>query len=212
MTFLLGLPGVLLGLAKRLFGMIGKLQPFQLLSLALGLLSAFLWFHRSSDVRHWKKESSRFEALYLTDEQTIASIRIAQNKAIADNIAHVADDEAQRSKVTKESNDAYQARVGILRADFARGLRARTDSSRSGHDGLSALPVARPGLVGEAVQGDQPDLLYTAETELQLNALIEWIEQQSAINPNATPALHSPGTGNLGAPTPGAPLSSTEQR
>lgn len=187
MTFLFGLPGVLLGLARRAFGFLRTLAPFQLLSLALAALSAFFWAQRN-DARHdaakWKGLTVQLNAARDADRLNFIA---AGMKAEAANKAQVAADEAHRANISKESNDAYQSQLAALRADFSRRMRAQAgaDQGRPGNGSLSPLPDAASRPDGQAVPSDQPDLLYVAETELQLNALIDWTRRQAAIDPNA---------------------------
>ena len=186
MTFLLALPGLALGLVRRVFAFVGSLQPFQLISLALGLLSLFLWALLADarhDARKWKGLTVQLSKARETDRLNFIA---AGTKAEAANKAQVAADESRRANISKETNDAYQARLAALRADFARRVRAQggADQGRPGNGGLSPLPAPAIGPDGQAVPRDQPDLLYVAETELQLNSLIDWATRQHAIDPN----------------------------
>ena len=186
MTFLLGLPSVLLGLARRALGFIGQLQPFQLVSLALALLSAFLWLngvHSRHEAAKWKKLAGQCAELRKLDAR---NWQAAADAATAANKAQIAKVETRQATITKDVTDDYETRLAALRAADRLRANAKADRGRANGDRASALPVAAPGADGQAVPFSGSDLLLAQETELQLNALIDWNERQAAVDPNAS--------------------------
>ena len=185
MPFLLSIPGVLINLARRGLTFIGSLQPFQLISLALGLLSLFLMALLTDarhDARKWKAQTVALVAARKVDR---ANYEAASKQAEVQNKAQVAADETKRAAISKESNDAYQAQLAALRSDFARRMRAQTHPGSASAGGVSTVSAPAGGVDGEAMSGADPGILYTAETELQLNSLIDWVQRQHAIDLNA---------------------------
>lgn len=182
MPFLLAIPGVLWSLAKRGGALLGKLQPFQLLSLALGLLSAFLWLqgiHSRHEATKWKGLADQCAELRRADRRHFEA---AAKQAQAINTAQIVKVEAQQAQISTEVSHDYETQLAALRA--ASRVRGQADRSRANGDRASQASGGAPGVAGEKVPRDQPSLEYTAETELQLNALIDWAQRQSAIDPN----------------------------
>lgn len=193
---LLGNPiPLLLGGFRKAWGFIALIASKVSLQGWLGLAASILiLIHFGGEARHWRKLYDNehkgkvlVELQLKTANQSIANLRTASLAAQDENRRVVAEDEKQRAAITQESHDDYQAQLARLRADFAQRMRSRSDQGGTGHDGLSALPAAATGTDGEAVQGAQPTLLDAAETELQLNALIDWVAKQHDIDPNKEP-------------------------
>ena len=178
-----GLFGGAVGLVRRILAWLGQLQPFQALSLALGLLSAFLWLqgaHSRHAAAKWKGLAEQCAELRKGDRRHFEA---AAKQAQAINTAQIVKVEAQQAQISTEVNHDYETQLAALRA--ANRLRAsRPDPGRANGDRASPVPVPAPGSDGEAVPGDQPDLGYTAEVELQLNALVNWTRKQAAVDPN----------------------------
>ena len=179
-----GLLGGAVGLVRRIGAWLGQLQPFQMLSLALGLLSAFLWLqgaHSRHAAAKWKGLAEQCAELRKGDRRHFEA---AAKQAQADQAAQIVKVEAQQAQISTEVNHDYETQLAALRA--ANRLRAsRPDPGRANGDRASPVPDSAPGTSGEAVSRDQPDLQYTAEVELQLNALVDWVQRQTSIDPNA---------------------------
>jgi hypothetical protein len=194
LSALLGNPlPFVLGSFKRLWSGILAIASRVNLQGWLGIACSLLLFvHFGGEARHWRKldrndvkARTLAEARLATANQSIANLRTASLAAQDANRATVASDTASRAQVNKESHDDYQVQLARLRADAQR-LRARSaaDQGLAGDDALSFFPTAAGGADGEALQGTPPNLLDAASTELQLNALIDWVAKQHAIDAN----------------------------
>ena len=182
-----GLLGGAMGLVRRIGAWLGQLQPFQALSLALGLLSAFLWLHGVHS-RHaaakWKGLAEQCAELRKGDRRHFEA---AAKQAQADQAAQIVKVNAQQAQISTEVNHDYETQLAALRLAAGRLRASRPDTGRANGVGASPVPDGAPGVNGEAVPRDQPDLGYTAEVELQLNALVDWVQRQTGVDPNAKP-------------------------
>lgn len=176
-----------LALARRGWAWLGTLNPWQSLSLALGLLALFQHVLIVAAHRHAAKVEAQYGRERDAHAADIARWKAGQFAATKLNQATLARVAQQQQAITKETANDYQAQLADLRARLGRMRTAPATDNRRPTDGdrASPLPVAAGGPDGQAVPGDQPDLRYVAETELQLNALIDWIKRQSAVDPNA---------------------------
>jgi hypothetical protein len=128
-------------------------------------------WHRQYDGEHAGREADRN-----------AYVK-AQADAAAKNKAQIQQIEQQQQKVTDDVEARY-------RADHARLLAGGVQPANP----APASPTSKPGAPtpgaapggpdGQAVPLSGPELLRAQETELQLNALIDWVLQQSQIDPN----------------------------
>lgn len=177
----------LLGGFKRLWGLLGAIAANINAQGWLGLaVSLLLFVHFGGEARHWRKVTVRQATLLAVANRSVSNLRTASYEAADRNRSTVDRDTAARAQVTKETHDAYQAQLARLRADPAFGVRSRsaTGEGRAGGHGLSAVSPADPGDAAAPVPFPPDELLLAAETELELNALIEWVERQHAIDPN----------------------------
>jgi hypothetical protein len=102
----------------------------------------------------------------------------AQADAVANNKAHVANIEAQQKEITDDVEARYRADLARLRMSNAAPQSAPSDPE------ISAPGKAPCGPDGKALSLPGPELLQARETELQLNALIDWVNQQTEVDPN----------------------------
>jgi hypothetical protein len=108
----------------------------------------------------------------------------AQADAAAQNKAQVAKVEQQQQKVTDDVEARYHADLARLRAERLRQP-ANPAPQRAASSPASPAPGPATGGPGcEAMPLSGPDLLRAKETELQLNALIDWVLQQASVDPN----------------------------
>ena len=116
----------------------------------------------------------------------IARWKAASTLASTMNKATVARVETQQATITKRTTDDYQTQLAALRARLDRVRAAPAVDHRPANGGAVSQAASRPANpADQAVPGAGFDLQYTAETELQLNALIDWVQAQAAVNPNA---------------------------
>jgi hypothetical protein len=108
----------------------------------------------------------------------------AQADAAAQNKAQVAKVEQQQQKVTDDVEARYHSDLARLRAEQLRQP-ANPAPQRAASSPASPAPGPATGGPGcEAMPLSGPDLLRAKETELQLNALIDWVLQQASVDPN----------------------------
>jgi hypothetical protein len=170
-----------IGFAK---GFIAKLSPAQLIIAALVMLAAFQHIHANRLEHHSASLSRALGNEKLAHAADIARWKAASETATALNKATIAKVEQRQAIITKETTDDYTSQLADLRRAYADRVRHAAPSHQCAPNGDRASPVssAPSGVDGEAVPG--VDLGYAAETELQLNALIDWNRKQAAIDPN----------------------------
>jgi hypothetical protein len=122
---------------------------------------------------------------------TIGSYLDASAKAQADAEDNVARVTAEQERITDATLATYRADLGALRARFdrLRASAARTDPRRADPAGLPGAGNA-PGRAAAPSGEDRlpaghltlADALIASEQALQLNALIDWVEAQSAVH------------------------------
>lgn len=135
-------------------------------------------------------------------EQTVKNFQAAVTEARLQAELNMARVETEQAAITEEIVDGYEARLADARARAQRiyrtdGLRGRSPTgaagSGAGAAGVPGVPVA-PGRAGEAAGEDRlpapgagtgelslPDALIATEQALQLDALIEWVNRQAAV-------------------------------
>ena len=167
-------------------GFIAKLSPAQLIIAALVMLAAFQHFHAKRIMRHdiaTTRALGRERDAHTAD---IARWKAASETATKLNKATIAKVEQRQAIITKESTDEYATNLAALRARYSRMHTASPSDKRPANgDRAPPVPASPGGVDGEAVSS--VDLGYAAETELQLNALIDWVQKQEAVDPNAKP-------------------------
>lgn len=135
-------------------------------------------------------------------QQTVNGYRVAERLARSKAEMNVARVETEQAEITQEIVDDYEARLADARARAGRiygpggmygAAPARTAGSGAGAAGVPGIPSA-PGPAGAAAGEDRfppagaepgaltlPDALIATEQALQLQALIDWVEQQAAV-------------------------------
>ena len=174
----------------RVFAFLSKLSMMQLALIAVTVIG--IGFH-IADQRHIRRVERHDLATSraLGKEQVahaadIARWKAASEAASAKNKAQLLHVATEQAKISEESLHDYQTDLADIRARYERMRHGATSNQRpSNGDRASPVPVAAPGAAGEAVPRPRPDLEYTAEVELQLNALIAWNRKQAAVDPNA---------------------------
>ena len=151
---------------------------------------------------HWKKQSESFEHLYQQEQAafatTVASARVAADRARAADQANAARVTAERRSITERTMNDLEARLAIARADAAKlnsgRLRvqpqAAADSGARGNTPVPGIPAADGG-ADQATGEDrlpQGDRLIATEQAIQLDELIKWVRKQAVVNTNVAPA------------------------
>lgn len=134
-----------------------------------------------------KRHSAKVEASLAAEKQARAQDRAsyqnAQIAAAAMNKAQVKTIEAEQEKINADVSQDYAGDLARLRAELGR-VRSKADAparSASSSAGAGSVPKPAQGSVEAPVQLPADKLLLAAETELQLNALITWVEAQGRV-------------------------------
>jgi hypothetical protein len=179
------LGALILGAARTALAWLSRQSPATLLCIALALLlvvdhGALLMAHRHE--RKVEAQLGKCTAGRAADRQAYIK---AQADAAAANKAQVAKVEQQQQKVTDDVEARYRADLARLRAERGKLQPANPAPQRPASGSGSSAPSPAPGGPGnQAVPLPPAELLRAQETELQLNALIDWVLQQASIDPN----------------------------
>ena len=168
------------------------LNPQGIAGLAVSICLALLLVLQKGETRHWKKESGRFEELYVrvhaTLAGTVANYRAAAEAARAADRATAERVSAEQRTINERISNDYEARLADARARAQRlQLETRTAAADPGSRGSASMPglLAAPGQSPQAAHQDGlPDPLIATEQAIQLDELIKWVRQQHTIDPN----------------------------
>ncbi|MEP9402053.1 hypothetical protein [Sphingomonas sp. VNH70] len=137
------------------------------------------------DRRTSERDAARAETVTLR-----ADMRVAREDARRADLANVTRVRADQDAITKEVVADYEMELSAVRA---RVERLRRDAApRAGGGGSAPVPrsgSAPGGADPAAGEGGLPplsdaDALIATEQALQLAALIDWVEQQAAVEPS----------------------------
>ena len=170
------------------------LGPQGLVGLAAALALGAMLLVQKIETRHWRKRSGQFEQLYRAEQsafaRTVSAYRAAAEAARAADRAAAERVRAEQHAINERTVHDYEARLADARARARRlQLTAPTDS-----DSCHGRAAPMPGLPAAACGADQgagqnglpaSDALLATEQALQLDALIGWVRNQAAIDPNA---------------------------
>ena len=150
---------------------------------AVAIVIAVLILLWKGEQRHSAKLQARVELLTSLREQDKRNIEAASREAQRINRETVARIKADQDRITQEASREYQSDLARLRRELAVRLSgaSKANPGRPGEGGAGAVPDTAGGADGETVPVPAGDLLYAAETELQLMRLQEWIEQQTKV-------------------------------
>jgi hypothetical protein len=166
------------------------LNPQGIAGIAVSFALAVLLVVQKGETRHWKKQSSRFEQLYRSEQSafaaTVADYRAAAAAARADDLANAQRVAAEQHAINQRTSNEFEARLADARA---RAERLRWSSEAAADPG--ARPdAAVPSLPASAGRTDQApgenglppaDALTATEQAIQLDELIQWVRQQHAV-------------------------------
>jgi len=99
----------------------------------------------------------------------------AQKDAAALNKAHVEAETKLREQVNEANGNSFIANRDRLRAQSG------APKGSAGSAGVPQVPHPAPGTPPEVVSLPAAELLRAQELELQLNALIDWVNQQNSV-------------------------------
>jgi hypothetical protein len=152
--------------------MIGKLVAL------LAATALICW--QSSQIHRWHKQYEHEHIGRMTDR---AAYEQAQKQAEAKNLAHVETENRLREQISEESHRDFVADRDRLRSQSGSAKGSANGS------GVPGVPKAAPGTPPEVLPLPPAELLRAQELELQLNALIDWVNQQLGVSqPHGAPS------------------------
>ena len=169
-----------------------------MIGVAAALLLLALFLVKAADARHWRKQSGRYEQLYLAEQgaraQTIANYRAAAETARKADLAHAARVAAEQRSISERTTHDLEARLADARARALRlQLEARSPAAAGGGRRAAAVPAAgaaagpadRPAGDDRFPLGPKSltlnERLIATEQAIQLDELIKWVNAQAAI-------------------------------
>ena len=177
--------------------MLRLLNPQALAGLAVSLALAILLLLSRAETRHWKSRSAEFEQRYRSEQAsfatTVADYRAAADRARAADLANAARVASERKAVNERTINDYEARLADVRARAER-LRIEPGTAADPGAGRDAAMPGVPAAAAGAAQGagqdrlSDSDRLTATEQAIQLDALIEWVKAQSAVDNNGAQA------------------------
>jgi hypothetical protein len=111
--------------------------------------------------------------------QALADVKAKTAQAKADDAAHAKAVETHQNAISQESSDDYQKQLAVVRADYARRVRAAEAAAHSSGGGSPSVPgaapsAARPDAAPAQAQLPAPDALTATEQAIQLKAIQDW--------------------------------------
>jgi hypothetical protein len=162
-----------------------------MIGIAAALLLLSLFLVKAGEVRHWRKQSGRYEQLYLAEQsaqaQTIANYRAAAEAARKDDLAHANRVAAEQRTISERTSHDFEARLADARARAQRLQLGQASPTAAGGGGrAAAVPAARaaPGAASRAPEENGlslSDRLLATEQAIQLDELIKWVTGQAAV-------------------------------
>jgi hypothetical protein len=176
---------VLRAILGRALSFLGKLDVWQLGCIALALFAGVQTLRLAAETRHSHKveaQLAKSDAARHADRLAYAK---AQEAAQAANATQIAKVKAEQERITGNVERSYESDLARLRADLAQRLRQQAAKGASGNSAAPDLPNAAPGPSGSGtVCIPTEDYVSGAETELRLDALIDWVKQQVSVPTN----------------------------
>jgi hypothetical protein len=162
-----------------------------MIGVAAALLLLTLFVVKAGEARHWRKQSGRYEQLYLAEQgsraQTIANYRAAAEAARKEDLALARRVAAEQRSISERTNHDLQARLADARARAQRMQlgQGSTAAARGGRR-AAAVPAAgaASGAAGRAAEENGfslADRLLATEQAIQLDELIKWVNGQAAV-------------------------------
>lgn len=163
------------------------LAPYLTIGKLVAILAAvgiICW--QSSQIHRWHTKYDDERTARLVDRQ---SYKTAQREAQTLNDKQNAQTLAKQQRITDNAEKSYESDLARLRAELARRLSESGDATAQGAADRAAAPdlpnpAAEPAETG-AVCISPEAYVSGAETELQLERLIQWVREQMSVDPNA---------------------------
>jgi len=162
-----------------------------MIGIAAALLLSVVLTVKAGEARHLRKQSARFELLYLAEQsaaaRTVANYRAAAETARAADRANAARVAAAQRAITERTTDDLETRLADARARAHRlQLAARASATTGGAARATPLPAAgaAPGAARGAAQENGlslADRLTATEQAIQLDELIKWVRAQETV-------------------------------
>ena len=160
------------------------------LKLAIGLGCVLLLALLVQDRNRWKAKTVHYVQLLAGERAahsaTVANYRVAADQARLADAANAARVKTEQAAINQRSKHDYQSRIATARA-AGRRLRQHQSAAADPGGGPAASVPGLPAAAGRAAQGpgdhrlsDQERLTAT-EQAIQLDALIEWVVEQSRV-------------------------------
>ena len=162
-----------------------------IIGLAASLLLAVLLMVKAGEARHLRKQSVRFELLYLAEQsaaaRTVANYRAAADTARAADLANAARVAAGQRNISERTSNDLEARLADARARAHRLQLAANAAATAGGGGRAAsVPATRataraPGTPTAQNGLSLTDRLIATEQAIQLDELIKWVTAQETV-------------------------------
>jgi type II secretory pathway component HofQ len=170
-----------------------------MIGIAAALLLLTLFLVKAGEARHWRKQSGRYEQLYLGEQgaraQTIANYRAGADAARKADLAHADRVAAEQRTISERTSHDLEARLADARARAQRLQLGQGSAAAAGGGGrAAAVPAAgaAPGAAGRAAEENGfsvADRLLATEQSIQLDELIKWVTGQAAVEPRSGSSL-----------------------
>ncbi len=155
--------------------------------------AALLWLVQSRD--RWRDEAraneKSFRAAQAAHAATVANYRATAERARRDDAANAARVRDGQQRINERTRTDYESRIASARARAERlRVEAAASAARSragGNSPVPGLPAASRG-ASEASREDRfphSDRALATEQAIQLDELIRWVREQSAVRPTA---------------------------
>ena len=162
-----------------------------IIGIAAAALLLVLVLVKAGEVRHWRKQSARFELSYLAAQseaaRTVANYRAAADTARAADLANAARVAAGQRAISERTSNDLETRLTDARARAHRLRLAANAAATAGRAGRAAsLPTApatagAPGGTAQENGLSLPDRLIATEQSIQLDELIKWVTAQETV-------------------------------
>jgi signal transduction histidine kinase len=163
-----------------------------MIGFAAALLLLTLFLVKAGESRHWRKQSGRYEQLYLAEQgsraQTIANYRAAAEAARKEDLAHANRVAAEQRTISERTSHDLETRLAAARARAQRLQLGPGSPATAGGRGRAAAVPAAGAASGPARRPAQEDgfplsdRLLATEQAIQLDELIKWVTGQTAVD------------------------------
>ena len=170
-----------------------------MLGIAASLLLLGLFLVKAGEARHWRKQSGRYEQLYLGEQsalaETVANYRAAAETARLADLAHAGRVAAEQRTISERTTNDLETRLADARARALRlqlGERSAATTQRGGRAAAVPAAGAASSQAGGAAEEDRlsvgakalslEDRLLATEQAIQLDELIKWVRKQAAVD------------------------------